>query len=119
VIYSHISEGKDFYTYEPDEHWDVMVSNPPFSAKKKIFQRAISFGKPFALLMTSTWWGDSALNRLFTNERPFQVLKPDKRMEFVRPNGTYAKQITFLAMYYCFNFLPQPVMLCDLQKPKK
>ena len=26
VIYSHISEGKNYYTYEP-EQWDIMISN--------------------------------------------------------------------------------------------
>jgi hypothetical protein len=41
VIHAHISEGKDFYTYEPDEHWDCIISNPPFTNKAKIFERAI------------------------------------------------------------------------------
>ena len=31
VIATHIDNGQDFYTYEPDEHWDCMVSNPPFT----------------------------------------------------------------------------------------
>lgn len=34
VIRSHISEGKDFFRYEPAEHWDCIVSNPPFQRKK-------------------------------------------------------------------------------------
>ena len=40
VIFSHINNGQDFYTYEPDEKWDVIVSNPPFTNKRKIFERA-------------------------------------------------------------------------------
>lgn len=119
VIHSHIREGKDFYNYEPDEHWDIIVSNPPFSNKRKIFERAMTFDKPFALLMTATWWNDSALNRIFSNERPCQILKPDKRIEYVRPNGSYAKMITFLSMYYCYNLLPQSIMFCEIHKPKK
>jgi hypothetical protein len=119
VIHSHISEGKNFYTYEPDEHWDVIVSNPPFSNKRKIFERAMSFGKPFALLMTATWLNDSALNHIFSNERPFQILKPDKRIEYIRQNGYYASSPTFLSLYYCYNFLPQSIMFCSIQKPKK
>ena len=31
VIYSHIDNGQDFYNYEPTEHWDCIISNPPFS----------------------------------------------------------------------------------------
>ena len=31
VIYSHIKTGQDFFSYEPTTHYDVIVSNPPFS----------------------------------------------------------------------------------------
>ena len=34
VEYSHIDSGKDFFQYEPDD-WDVMLSNPPFTNKRK------------------------------------------------------------------------------------
>ncbi|MDO5306855.1 MAG: hypothetical protein Q4E83_03760 [bacterium] len=54
VVNSHISTGQDFYNYEP-EKWDVMISNPPFTNKKGIFARAISFNKPFCLLMSLSW----------------------------------------------------------------
>ena len=43
VIATHIFNGQDFYTYEPDEHWDCIISNPPFTWKRKIFERALSF----------------------------------------------------------------------------
>lgn len=120
VIYTHIDDGKDFYTHEPDEHWDCIVSNPPYSNKRKIFERAMSFNKPFALLMTATWWNDSALNRIFSNERPCQILKPDKRIEYDRKNGVFeSSNNTFLSMYYCYRFLPQDIMFCEIEKPKK
>lgn len=64
VTFSHIDYGQDFYTYEPNE-WDVIVSNPPFTNKRKIFERALSFGKPFALIMSNTWLNDAAPKQLF------------------------------------------------------
>jgi ATP-dependent protease Clp ATPase subunit len=39
VIHSHLWEGKDFLTYEPDEHYDCILSNPPFSIKLEVFKR--------------------------------------------------------------------------------
>ena len=60
VIYSHISDGQDFYTYEPNEHWDCIISNPQFGGKRQIFERALSFNKPFALIAPNTWWNDAA-----------------------------------------------------------
>ena len=30
VIATHIDTGQNFFYYEPEEHYDVIVSNPPF-----------------------------------------------------------------------------------------
>lgn len=64
VVYSHLLTGQDFFSYEPD-YWDVIVSNPPFSSKVRVFERCLSFGKPFALLMSNFWLNNSAPYRLF------------------------------------------------------
>lgn len=69
VIASHIDNGQDFYTYEPKDKWDVIVSNPPFTNKRKIFERALSFDKPFALLFPLTWLNDAAPKQIFINPR--------------------------------------------------
>lgn len=50
VVRSSLSEGQDFFSYEP-ETWDIIVSNPPFSKKDRVLERLYSFGKPFAVLM--------------------------------------------------------------------
>jgi hypothetical protein len=111
VVHSHISTGNDFFTYEP-EHWDVIVSNPPFTNKRKFFERALSFNKPFALIMTNTWLNDSAPKQLFKN-KDLQLLMFDKRMKFItegRPND----KITFSSSYYCWNFLPKQIIMEEL-----
>ncbi len=41
VVFSHIDNGQDFFNYEPKE-WDIIVSNPPFTNKRKYFERALS-----------------------------------------------------------------------------
>jgi hypothetical protein len=45
VEFSHIALGQDFFWYEP-EHWDIAVSNPPFSLKLKIFNKLHKANKP-------------------------------------------------------------------------
>ena len=109
VIYSHISEGKDFFSYEPDEHWDCIVSNPPFTNKRKIFERALSFGKPFALIMSNTWLNDSAPKLLFL-EKELQLLMFDKRMRF-KNKDVINDKITFSSSYFCYNFLPKQIIM--------
>ena len=116
VEYSHLDNGQDFFQYEPDE-WHMMVSNPPFSRKKKFFERALSFNKPFAMIMTNTWLNDSAPKQLF-KDRDLQLLMFDKRMKFISPDGRDNNKITFSSSYYCWNFLPKQIIMEELNVPK-
>ena len=113
VVHSHISLGQDFFDYEP-VYWDVIVSNPPFTNKRKYFERALSFNKPFALIMTNTWLNDSAPKQLFKN-KDLQLLMFDKRMKFISPDGRENDKITFSSSYYCWNFLPKQIIMEELK----
>ena len=119
VEYSHISTDHDFFDYEPDE-WDIIVSNPPFTNKRKYFERALAFNKPFALIMTNTWLNDSAPKQLF-KDKDLQLLMFDKRMKFNSPDGRSNDKITFSSSYYCWNFLPKQIIMeeLDIVKPNK
>jgi hypothetical protein len=116
VIPTHISTGQDFLTYTPDFEWDVIVSNPPFTNKRKFFERALSFNKPFALIMTNTWLNDSAPKQLF-KDKDLQLLMFDKRMKFYSPDGRPNDKITFSSSYYCWNFLPKQIIMEQLSVP--
>ena len=113
VIATHIDNGEDFYTYEPNEHWDCIISNPPFTNKRLIFERALSFNKPFALIMSNTWLNDSAPKQLF-KDRDLQLLMFDKRMKFMN-NGKVQNKITFSSSYYCWHFLPKQIIMEELK----
>jgi hypothetical protein len=115
VAASHLVRGQDFFTYEP-ANWDVLVSNPPFTNKRKIFERALSFGKPFALVMTCAWLNDAAPKKLF-KDKDLQLMLFDKRIEFLQADQRTANKITFSSAYYCYNFLPKQIMIVTLDKP--
>ena len=117
VEYSHISTGHDFFDYEPDE-WDIIISNPPFTNKRKYFERALSFNKQFALIMTNTWLNDSAPKQLF-KDKDLQLLMFDKRMKFISPDGRDNDKITFSSSYYCYNILPKQIIMEELDVPPK
>jgi hypothetical protein len=116
VVFSHIDNGQDFFNYEPKE-WDIIVSNPPFTNKRKYFERALSFNKPFALIMTNTWLNDSAPKQLF-KDKDLQLLMFDKRMKFISPDGRDNDKITFSSSYYCWNFLPKQIIMEELKIKK-
>ncbi|MGN1210358.1 MAG: tRNA (adenine-N(6)-)-methyltransferase [Candidatus Cryptobacteroides sp.] len=110
VINTHIDYGQDFFDFEP-EHWDIMVSNPPFTNKRKIFERALSFNKPFALLMSNTWLNDSAPKVLF-KEKDLQLLMFRNRIKFLN-NGIINNKITFSSSFFCWNLLPKQIVISD------
>jgi len=110
VVRSHINEGKDFFEYEPEE-WDIIVSNPPFTGKRKFFERALELGKPFALIMSNTWLNDAAPKQLFKNKQ-LQLMMFDKRMKFMN-NGEAQNKITFSSSYFCWNFLPRDIIMSE------
>lgn len=110
VVNSHIDYGQDFYIYEP-KHWDIMVSNPPFTNKRGIFARALSFDKPFALIMSNTWLNDAAPNVLFS-EKDLQLLMFRKRINFIGTDGLMGRP-TFSSSYYCYNLLPKQIIMIE------
>ena len=112
VIYSHIDNGQDFYTYEPAEHWDYIISNPPFTKKKEIFKRALSFNKPFGLIMTNTWLNDSAPKQLF-KDKNFQLLFLIDRINFINSNGEDMGRPPFSSSFFCYDLLPKDIIIED------
>lgn len=93
-----------------------MVSNPPFTNKRKFFERALELEKPFALIMTNTWLNDAAPKQLFAT-KDLQLLMFDKRMKFIMANGADNNKITFSSSYYCWNFLPKQIVMDKLVIP--
>ena len=108
---SHINQNCDFLTFNPTFHFDAIISNPPFTGKRKIFERAISFDKPFALLMSNTWLNDSAPKKLF-KDIDLQLLMFEERMLFKGQE----KKITFSSSYFCRDFLPKQIVMKSLKE---
>lgn len=110
VIHSHIWDGKDFLTYEPEEHYDFIISNPPFTNKRVWVERAIQLKKPFAFLLPATWLNDTAPFQLGVE---LDILMFDKRINFGKPG------ISFKAIYYSHGIQPTRYMVNKLNVDKK
>lgn len=112
---SHIDNGQDFFTYEP-ENWDVMISNPPFSKKDEVLRRAYELGKPFALLLPANSIQGKTRFDIFKND--VQMLCFDSRIGFMDPEHTDnpVEGVSFGSAYFCRNFLPSKLELRKLDK---
>lgn len=118
VIRSHIKEGFDFFNYEPNE-WDIMVSNPPFSKKVNVLDRALKLGKPFALLLPlGTIQGQHTFPIM---KQGIEVLAFDKRVAFHTKGDMehYTKGTAFATAYFCNNILPEKLILKKLDEYEK
>lgn len=116
VLFSHIESGQDFFKYQPKEKWDCIISNPPFKKKRQFFERALSFKKPFALIMTNAWLNDAASKKVFMDaNKQMQLLMFDKRIKFNNPYGNPNNKITFSSSYYCCDFLPNDLITVEIE----
>lgn len=109
VITSHIANNQDFLTYEPEEHYDMIISNPPFTNKRVWVERAVKLGKPFAFLLPATWLNDTAP---FMLDVDLDILMFDKRISFGKSG------ISFKAIYFSWGILDRPYIIEKLNKPK-
>lgn len=108
VIFSHINNGEDFFTYTPN-HYDVIISNPPFSLKDKILERLQFLNKPYAILFPlPTLQGQKRFPYLIEK----QALIFDKRINFYqdKEHTIMAKGVAFASIYICNKFLPKDLI---------
>lgn len=107
VVFSHRDAGQDFFEYEP-EHWDISLSNPPFSRKLDVFKRLNELGKPWAMLSNIMCLNYQEIGYYFA-DHPVQMLIPDKRVSF---DGNPS---SFCSGYFCKDFLPSDLMFCHVK----
>lgn len=108
VLFSHISLGQDFFTYEPKEEYDYIISNPPFSLKLKVFDRLYKLNKPWAMLMNLECLNYQIVGQFFLNKE-FQLLLVDKKVSF---DGNTS---SFNSSYFCSNLLPKQIIVEHLE----
>ena len=86
VIQSHKWYGKDFFEYEPDEPYDYIISNPPFTLKKKILKRLYKLDKPFAMILGLPILNYQEMGNFFYEKQEsgknLQLLIVDKKVSF-------------------------------------
>lgn len=110
VIYSHISLGQDFFEYEPDEDYDYIISNMPFSAKKEVLKRLYDIGKPFAMILNTESLNYQDVGEIFVDEaHPLQLLIPDKKVSY---DGNTS---SFNSSYFCNGVLPRDLIFRHLE----
>lgn len=114
VIATHIDNGQNFFYYEPKEHYDFIISNPPYSIKDDVLKRLYELDKPYAMLLPIP-----ALQgqKRFPYLQGCQALIFDKRINFYKDKETkeIQKGISFGTFYLCREFLPEDLIFEKLE----
>lgn len=63
VVYSHISQGKDFFLLDKP-NVDYIISNPPYSTRTEVLKQLYKWDIPFALILNSNGLFDSVTRSL-------------------------------------------------------
>jgi len=110
VIKSHIDKGEDFLDYEPDEY-DYIVSNPPYSIRNKILERAFFLDKPFLLLMNTNGLFDSKLRWDMFNDNNFSLIYLSGRVNYMKEYGVCEKSSPpFQSAYICSGISDEKIL---------
>lgn len=116
VIRSSLAEGQDFLEYEPDEPYDVIITNVPFSLKDKMLKRLDELGKPFAVLLPLNSLQGQTRYGVFSHD--IQLLAFDKRIGFHSAENmqTPTEGSPFASAYFCRGVLPKDLIVEKLVK---
>lgn len=114
VIATHIDNGQNFFYYEPEEHYDFIISNPPFSIKDDIIKRLYELDKPYAILLPiPTLQGQ----KRFPYMKDCEALIFNKRINYYMTieKKEVQKGVSFGSFYLCRKFLPEKLIFEELE----
>ena len=120
VIHSHLSEGKDFFTYPPPK-CDYIVSNPPYAEKTRVLKRLYEIGKPFAMLIGCLGIFEAERFDYF-KRYGVEIMVFDTRIcyftDYNNKCNSVMTQPPFSSWYICHNVLPSQIVFEHLKRHK-
>ena len=88
----------DFFE-DPSFNYDILVSNPPYSMKPKVFKRLAEIDKPFMMLVPVSTMTKKFLKTYFQDK--IQIIIPKTRIHFIK-NGSQTNKSWFDTIWICY-----------------
>ena len=102
-----INEDKNAFNREHPEKYDIIISNIPFSLKKKCFELFFSLNTPFIILTTIDSLGSKWIKKYFND---LQFIIPSGRYNYIK-KGELLKNAWFDTCFICYNInLEKPII---------
>jgi len=119
TIRTDLLTGHNFLDYEPVADWETLaiVTNPPFSLKRKFYERCKSFEVPFALLIPADYCGWLIDAVRYDG---CEKIIPNRRIDFITPNKVLNSSAYYHSMWLTWGFgLDQTETFVELTKSMK
>ena len=101
----------DFFVHSKDLHFDLILSNIPYSQKKEVLTHLKKLNKPSMLLCPISMLNTNYLRELFGND--IQLIIPKKRIQFykiVNNERTFPGRCNFETAWFCYGIhLPRDI----------
>lgn len=118
VIATHLKDGKDFFTYTPTEHYDCIVSNPPYSLKNEVFERLFALKSKFAMLVGVVGLFESQCRFNMFRDNEFEIMYLNKRIAFFKNFDEQTPSINppFSSVYIAHGVFPNRIVFEKIDK---
>lgn len=107
----------NFLTYEPEEHYDYIITNPPYSIKNDFLKRAYELKKPFAFLLPLSALESNTRQQLYA-KYGLDILLMNARIDFKTPSGEGSGS-WFATAWFTHMMLDEQMVFYDIKKDKQ
>ena len=99
ILPNQVIYDKEVDFFKNNFHYDILVSNPPFSLVKQILKHLKQLNKSFILLLPVSRICTQYMRCLFKDE--LQIIIPKKRINFIADDQR-KKSCNFDCLWYCY-----------------
>ena len=117
VLVSHLDYGGDFFDIKPPKV-DYIISNPPYSIKKEVFERLFNIGIPFAMLVGVVGLFESQARFEMFRDNDFEVMYMNRRVSYFKDYNDEKPALNppFSSVYLCSGILPKQIVFEEINK---
>ncbi len=118
VINTHLDNKQDFFFYQPDQDYDYIISNPPYSIKTEVLERLFIICKPFAMLVGVAGLFESQRRFEMFKRNQFEVMYFNRRVAYFKDYNEQKPSLNppFSSVYICHKVLPSQIVFEEIKK---
>ena len=106
-----------FFSTEPPDGCNYIISNPPYSVKGEVLQRLFDIGIPFAMLVGVVGLFESEKRYNMFKSNDFEIMYFNKRISYMKGHEEKPSiNPPFSSVYVCHNMLPKQICFEEIKK---